>query len=422
MVIQIPRGTQDILPGQSEKWQYVEQVARDLCRLYQYEEIRTPMFESTDLFVRGVGDTTDIVQKEMYTFPDKSDRSLTLRPEGTSPVVRSYIGNKMHGHVNQPVKLFYLAPVFRYERPGAGRYRQHHQFGAEVLGSEDPAVDAEMISLAVHFFETLGLKNLRVAVNSLGDTESRMQYRQNLVAHFESRIGEFCSDCQRRLEQNPLRILDCKVDQKHELIATAPSILDHLNEYSADYFAKVQQYLQAMGVEVVIDATLVRGLDYYNHTVFEVMFDSQGFGANATLSGGGRYNGLVEQLGGPPVSAVGFGLGLERLLLALEAEGIQLPIEKTLDCYLVSFGEQAKDETVKLLHQLRKAGFSCERDYLDKKPKAQLKAADRLGAKYVIMIGDDEITAGTVSVKNMQTTEQETVLVKDLVEFLKKGA
>ncbi len=418
MAIQIPRGTQDILPGQSEKWQYIEGVAREMCRLFQYEEIRTPMFESTELFVRGVGDSTDIVQKEMYTFADKSDRSLTLRPEGTAPVARSYVENKMFGLVNQPVKLFYLAPIFRYERPGAGRYRQHHQFGVEALGSDDPAIDAEIISLAVGFFEKLGLKNLRVAINSLGDKESRVMHRTALINHFKPRIDEFCSDCKRRLEQNPLRILDCKVDHGHELMTTAPSIIDFLNEYSTNYFAQVQQYLQDMDVTTVLDPTLVRGLDYYNHTVFEVMFDSKGFGANATLSGGGRYTGLIEQLDGPATSGIGFGLGIERLLLALEAEGIELPTQKVVDCYFVSFGEAAEQRTVSLLHALRVAGLSAERDYQGRKPKAQLKSADRLEARYVAMLGDDELAEGKITVKNMKTSKQEKIEMTALVQFL----
>ncbi len=421
MAIQIPRGTQDILPGQSEKWQYVEQVAREMCRVFQYQEIRTPMFESTELFIRGVGDSTDIVQKEMYTFADKSDRSLTLRPEGTAPVARAYVENKLFGLVQQPVKLFYLAPIFRYERPGAGRYRQHHQFGVEALGSDDPAIDAEIISLAVGFFEKLGLRNLRVAINSLGDKESRTEHRTALIEHFKPRIDEFCSDCKRRLEQNPLRILDCKVDHSHELMATAPSILDYLNAYSADYFAKVQHYLLDMNVTTVLDPTLVRGLDYYNHTVFEVMFDSKGFGANATLSGGGRYNGLIEQLDGPETSGIGFGLGIERLLLALEAEGITLPIEQVVDCYFVSFGEAAERQTVTLLHQLRRAGLSAERDYQKRKPKAQLKSADRLQARYCVMLGDDELAENQLTVKNMKTSEQVKVGMSELVSFLQNN-
>ena len=418
MAIHIPRGTQDLLPGQIEKWQYIESVARDLCKKYQFEEIRTPMFESTELFIRGVGDTTDIVQKEMYTFDDRKGRSMTLRPEGTAPVVRSYVEQKMFGYATQPVKLFYLAQIFRYERPQAGRYRQHHQFGAEVLGSNDPATDAEVISLAVSFFQKLGLRSLKVAVNSLGDKESRKAHRQALINHFEPNISEFCDDCQKRLEKNPLRILDCKVDRDHALLKTAPSIIDYLNEESQARFEKVKMYLDAMGIQYEVDANLVRGLDYYNHTVFEIMLDSKGFGAITTLCGGGRYNGLVEQIGGPETPGIGFGLGLERLLLALETEGVELPIEKIVDCYIVTYGDEAKDASVKILSDLRSARLSADRDFMGRAPKSQFKAADRSGARFVAILGENELASGKISVKNMATSEQVEVPLEELVQYI----
>ncbi|AIE60855.1 histidine--tRNA ligase [Bacillus methanolicus] len=417
MSIRIPRGTQDILPGQVEKWQYIEMKARDLCRRFQYQEIRTPIFEHTELFQRGVGDTTDIVQKEMYTFEDRGKRSLTLRPEGTAPVVRSFIENKMYGNASQPVKLYYMGPMFRYERPQAGRYRQFVQFGVEAMGSADPAIDAEVISLAVSLYKELGLKKLKVVLNSLGDKESRSAHREALIAHFQPRIGEFCSDCQNRLEKNPMRILDCKQDRDHELMKTAPSILDYLNDESRAYFEKVQSYLTALNIEFVVDSNLVRGLDYYNHTAFEIMSDAEGFGAITTLCGGGRYNGLAEQLGGPETPGIGFALSIERLISALDAEGITLPVNETLDCYLVSLGEEAKDYTVQLLYKLRKEGFSAERDYLDRKVKAQFKAADRLNAKFVAVLGDDELKENKISVKNMESGEQVEL---DLASFVEK--
>lgn len=417
MSIRIPRGTQDILPGQVEKWQYIEMKARDLCRRFQYQEIRTPIFEHTELFQRGVGDTTDIVQKEMYTFEDRGKRSLTLRPEGTAPVVRSFIENKMYGNASQPVKLYYMGPMFRYERPQAGRYRQFVQFGVEATGSADPAIDAEVISLAVSLYKELGLKKLKVVLNSLGDKESRSAHREALIAHFQPRIGEFCSDCQNRLEKNPMRILDCKQDRDHELMKTAPSILDYLNDESRAYFEKVQSYLTALNIEFVVDSNLVRGLDYYNHTAFEIMSDAEGFGAITTLCGGGRYNGLAEQLGGPETPGIGFALSIERLISALDAEGITLPVNETLDCYLVSLGEEAKDYTVQLLYKLRKEGFSAERDYLDRKVKAQFKAADRLNAKFVAVLGDDELKENKISVKNMESGEQVEL---DLASFVEK--
>jgi len=331
MNIQAPRGTYDVLPDQSAKWQEVEQKINDLCRLYQYKEIRTPIFEHTELFQRGVGDTTDIVQKEMYTFQDRGDRSLTLRPEGTASVVRSYVENKLFGMPDQPVKLFYTGPMFRYERPQAGRMRQFVQFGVEAIGSKDPAIDAEVISLAMEVYRSVGLKQLRLVINSLGDTESRITHKEALIKHFEPSINEFCNDCQTRLEKNPLRILDCKVDRNHPLMATAPSLTDYLNDESRAYFEEVQSYLSSMDIEFVVDPNLVRGLDYYNHTAFEIMSDAEGFGAITTLAGGGRYNGLVEDLGGPDSPGIGFAMSIERLLLALEMEKVVIGQSNNLE-------------------------------------------------------------------------------------------
>ncbi|MDQ0219313.1 histidine--tRNA ligase [Peribacillus cavernae] len=420
MSIQMPRGTQDILPGQTEIWQYIENAARDLCRRYQYKEIRTPIFEHTELFLRGVGDTTDIVQKEMYSFQDRGGRDITLRPEGTASVVRSYIEHKMFGWANQPVKLFYFGPMFRYERPQAGRFRQFVQFGIEALGSADPAIDAEVLSLVLGLYQQLGLKKLKLVINSLGDKESRTNHRNALINHFEPRIGEFCSDCQNRLKKNPLRILDCKKDRDHELMKTAPSIIDYLNDESKAYFEKVQKYLTDLKIEFVVDPTLVRGLDYYNHTAFEVMSDAEGFGAITTLCGGGRYNGLAEELGGPETPGIGFALSVERLVAALEAEKVELPIEQGIDCYLVSLGEAAKDYTVKLAYELRNAGFTVEKDYQDRKAKAQFKSADRLQAKFVAILGDDELASNKINVKNMETGNQIEMDLASFVDNFKK--
>lgn len=404
--IQIPRGTQDILPGETEKWQYIENKAREICEKYQYSEIRTPLFEHTELFLRGVGDTTDIVQKEMYSFSDRGGRDITLRPEGTASTVRSFVEHKMFGLANQPVKLYYMGPMFRYERPQAGRFRQFVQFGIEALGSNDPAIDAEVISLAMAIYQELGLKKLKLVINSLGDKSSRKAHRDALIAHFEPRIGEFCKDCQSRLEKNPMRILDCKADRDHVLMQSAPSIIDYLNEESAEYFSKVKQYLTTLGIEYVVDPNLVRGLDYYNHTAFEIMSDAEGFGAITTLCGGGRYNGLVEEIGGPETPGIGFALSIERLLAALDAESIELPVKKTIDCYLVSLGDKAKDYTVGLLHEIRSAGFSAERDYLGRKIKAQFKSADRYNAKFVAVLGDDELAENKITLKSMEDGEQ----------------
>lgn len=422
MSVQIPRGTQDILPGKVEYWQFVEQKAREICRAFNYKEIRTPMFEHTELFQRGVGETTDIVQKEMYTFKDRGDRSLTLRPEGTAAVGRSYVTHKMFGNPNQPTKLFYIGPMFRYERPQAGRFRQFVQFGVEALGVNDPAIDAEVLALLMNFYQSLGLKKLKLVVNSLGDTESRQAHRQALIDHFSPRIGEFCSDCQNRLHKNPLRILDCKKDRDHELMNAAPSILEYLNDYSKEYFESVQQYLTDLDIEYVVDPTLVRGLDYYNHTAFELMSEADGFGAITTLCGGGRYNGLIQEIGGPETPGIGFALSIERLLSALEAENIELPVEKGIDCYVVTLGDAAKAKSVALVNKLRKAGFVAEKDYQDKKVKGQFKSADRLEAKYVVVLGDDELAKGVANVKDMALGEQEEVKLEELVAYLENKA
>lgn len=420
MAFQIPRGTQDILPGEVEKWQYVEKIARDICRRYNYREIRTPIFEHTELFLRGVGDTTDIVQKEMYTFEDRAGRSMTLRPEGTASVVRSFVENKMYGDPNQPIKLYYIGPMFRYERPQAGRFRQFVQFGVEALGSDDPAIDAEVIAMAMELYQSLGLKKVRLVINSLGDIESRKAHRQALIDHFQNRIHELCEDCQVRLKKNPLRILDCKRDRDHELMATAPSILDYLNEESSRYFEKVKAYLTKLGIPFEVDSRLVRGLDYYNHTTFEIMSDAEGFGAITTLCGGGRYNGLVQEIGGPETPGIGFALSIERLLAALDAEGVALPISRGIDCYVVAVGEKAKEESVRLVHKLRKAGIVADKDYQDRKVKTQLKAADRLHAKFVAILGDDELAKEVINMKEMSTGEQTEVPLHSVVDYLKE--
>ncbi|WP_374719705.1 histidine--tRNA ligase [Parageobacillus toebii] len=420
MAFQIPRGTQDILPGEVEKWQYVEKIARDICKRYNYHEIRTPIFEHTELFLRGVGDTTDIVQKEMYTFEDRAGRSMTLRPEGTAPVVRSFVENKMYGNPNQPIKLYYIGPMFRYERPQAGRFRQFVQFGVEAIGSNDPAIDAEVIAMAMELYRSLGLKKLRLVINSLGDVETRKAHRQALIDHFKNRIHELCEDCQVRLEKNPLRILDCKKDRDHELMATAPSILDYLNDESRHYFEKVKAYLTKLGIPFEVDPRLVRGLDYYHHTTFEIMSDAEGFGAITTLCGGGRYSGLVQEIGGPETPGIGFALSIERLLAALDAEGITLPISEGIDCYVVAVGEKAKDESVLLVHELRKAGIVADKDYQDRKIKAQLKAADRLNAKFVAILGDDELAKEVINIKEMSTGEQMEVPLHSVVDYLKE--
>ncbi|WP_142828021.1 histidine--tRNA ligase [Planococcus soli] len=420
MNIQAPRGTYDVLPDQSAKWQEIEQKINDLCRLYQYKEIRTPVFEHTELFQRGVGDTTDIVQKEMYTFQDRGDRSLTLRPEGTASVVRSYVENKLFGMPDQPVKLFYTGPMFRYERPQAGRMRQFVQFGVEAIGSKDPAIDAEVISLAMELYRSVGLKQLRLVINSLGDTESRVAHKEALIKHFEPSINEFCSDCQTRLEKNPLRILDCKVDRNHPLMATAPSLADYLNAESQEYFDEVQSYLASMDIDFVVDPNLVRGLDYYNHTAFEIMSEAEGFGAITTLAGGGRYNGLVEDLGGPESPGIGFAMSIERLLLALEMEKVEIGQSNNLEVYVVAMDETTKKKAFSVVRNLRMNGISADMDFAGRKVKAQMKSADRKGAGFVIVIGETELESGNVALKEMATGEQQEMAFEELAGTILK--
>ncbi|MGM8364678.1 histidine--tRNA ligase [Virgibacillus sp. W0181] len=418
MKMKAPRGTVDILSPDIRKWQYVEKVIQNICDRFHFEEIRTPLFEHTEVFQRGVGDTTDIVQKEMYTFTDRGGRSITLRPEGTAAVVRAFVENKLYGAINQPVKLYYFAEMFRYERPQQGRMRQLNQFGVEVLGSADPAVDAEVIALAMACYKELGLQSIKLVINSLGDKESRKSHRAALVDHFSPFEDELCSDCKDRLTKNPMRILDCKKDMEHPAMKTAPSILDHLNDESLEYFNKVKEYLDIMDIPYVVDENLVRGLDYYNHTAFEIMSESEGFGAITTLLGGGRYNQLAADLGGPDTPGIGFGMGLERLLMALDAEKVNVPVEQKLDCYVVAIGKEPEKEAVRLLNELRQNGIQADKDYQGRKMKAQFKSADRLKVKYVLILGETELEQNMVLVRSMETGEQTEVPMNKLMEMM----
>lgn len=419
-MIQVPRGTQDILPEESYKWQYIEKKLHEIAKNYNYEEIRTPMFESTDLFVRAVGGSTDIVNKEMYTFKDKGDRSLTLRPEGTAPVVRSYIENKMQHNVEQPVKLFYLAPMFRYERKQKGRYRQFVQFGVEAIGVEDPLIDVEVLSMLMNIYQSFGLKNLKLVINSIGDIESRNEYNKALVEHFSPRIDEFCNDCQTRINTNPMRILDCKVDRDHELVKTAPRMYDYLNDESKAYFETVKAKLDELNINYEVDYNLVRGLDYYTHTAFELMSDAEGFGAITTLCGGGRYNGLSQLIDGPDKTGIGFALSIERLLLALEAEGIEIPKDKGIDLYICTMTDEARNAAGTMLHKLRSRNISADMDYENRKLKAQMKDADRKNAQYTIVLGEDELDSRQADLKNMETGETVKLSFDDIINTLEE--
>src|SRR5690625_5102623 len=419
-MIQIPRGTQDILPKDSYKWQFIEERLHAIAKNYNYKEIRTPAFESTELFVRGVGGSTDIVNKEMYTFKDKGDRSLTLKPEGTAPVVRSYIENKMQHDVVQPTKVYYMEPMFRYERKQKGRYRQFVQFGIEAIGVEDPLIDVEVLSMLMHIYQSFGLKDLKLYINSIGDQDSRAAYNEALVDHFRPSITEFCTDCQTRIDTNPMRILDCKKDRDHELIKTAPRMYDYLNEESKTYFEEVKSNLDAIGIGYEIDYNLVRGLDYYTHTAFEVMSDAEGFGAITTLCGGGRYNGLLAMLDGPHETGIGFALSIERLLLALEAEGIEIPEPEGIDLYICALDEKATEKASHIVHALRTKGISCDIDYKRRKLKAQMKDADRKGAAYTIVLGEEELSTGNVELKHMASGESKTVHLDELHTLLEE--
>ena len=405
MKLQKPKGTQDILPGQSEKWQYIEEFARKIFKQYRYAEVRTPIFEHYEVISRSVGDTTDIVTKEMYDFYDKGDRHITLRPEGTAPVVRSYVENKLFApEVQKPVKLYYMGSMFRYERPQAGRLREFHQIGVEAFGSSNPATDAETIAMAAHFFQEIGIGKVSLHLNTLGNPASRTAYRQALIDYLTPLREELSADSQRRLDENPLRVLDSKDTADRQAVAGAPSILDYLDEESQAHFDAVKEMLDALGVEYVIDSNMVRGLDYYNHTIFEFMAEVEG--NELTICAGGRYDGLVAYFDGPETAGFGFGMGVERLLLVLEKQGVQLPIENQLDVYIAVLGEEANLKALELVQALRKQGFLAERDVLNRKLKAQFKAADAFAAKTLITLGQSEIENNQVTIKNNATREQ----------------
>ena len=413
-----PKGTKDILGVEAKRWQYVSKVIDEVMEKYNYNFIRVPVFESSELFHRGVGETSDIVTKETYDFTDRGGRNMTLRPEGTAGVVRSFIENKMYGDDNKPAKLYYNCPMYRYERPQAGRLRELTQFGMEILGSDDPLSDAEIISLAVNIYKILGLKGIKVNINSLGDTESRLNYKEALIKHFKPHIDELCEDCKERLEKNPLRVLDCKVDKDCELMKTAPKTIDYLNEESKNRFEKVKEYLEVMGVEYIVDPKVVRGLDYYNHTVFEVEAEIEGFGAQNVIGGGGRYNGMVEQLGGPSTPAIGFAAGFDRLMIALEKENINIPVNNSVDLFLMYVTEEEKKYAAYLLNELRMNGFIVETDYLNRSLKSGFKQADRLNSKFTIVLNSEDIKNHEIKIKNNKTKEENIISIDALIYYL----
>ena len=416
MLTNAPRGTKDILPDTVGDWNYVEGEIRELCRRFGYSEIRTPIFEHTELFQRGIGEGTDVVDKEMYTFTDRGERSITLRPENTASAVRAYLQNKLYAQSNL-VKLFYIGSMFRYDRPQAGRMREFHQFGVEALGEANPAVDAEVILLAMNLLEGLGLKDLELSINSVGCPKCRSKYRTMLQDFFRDKLEDLCEDCRSRVERSPLRILDCKKDSDKPYMADAPKITDCLCEECAEHFAKLKELLTSAGISFTHDSRLVRGLDYYTKTAFEIKYPP--LGAQSAVAGGGRYDGLIEEMGGNPTPAVGFATGLERLLLALESQNLLPEKNRSVDAYVVALGETAQAEGFKLLNSLRQQGLSAAMDFAGRSMKAQMKQANKLGAKYSVILGEDEISEGVVMLRSMEDSSQAKVPMNQVAEKIK---
>ena len=417
-MIQKAKGTYDVYGEYGKRLLYVEELIEGLMEKYNYEYFRTPIFESSNLFHRGVGETTDIVTKETYDFKDRGDRSLTLRPEGTVGIVRSFIENKMYGNHTMPVKCWYYGPMYRYERPQSGRFREFYQFGVEVFGTDDPIADAEVISIPVNLYKLLGLKGIKVNINTLGDNESRNNYRNALLEYFKPYLDDLCEDCCERYNKNPLRILDCKVDKDLDIMKNAPKTIDYLNESSLKHFEKVKEYLDSMKIEYEVNTNLVRGLDYYTHTVFEVEADVEGFGSQNVLCGGGRYDNLVEILDGPKTSGVGFAMGMERLMTALDSEKIELPLISGVDCYIIPMSDNEKDYATHICADLRLNGFITEIDYNSRNLKNNFKNADRFNTKFIIIIGEEEKKHRIITIKNNETKEEFKVSHDELIDFL----
>ena len=411
------RGTQDILPENIYKWQYLEREIRQICDLYGFKEIRTPIFEATELFLRGIGDTTDVVTKEMYTFNDRGGRSITLRPENTAAVVRSYLENKMYAD-NTTHKLFYIGSMFRYDRPQAGRYREFHQFGLEVLGSDNPYVDAEVIDLAVQFFKDLGLKELKLHINSVGHIECRKVFHEKLITFLEPKKDELCEDCNTRLYKNPLRVLDCKNTTCKRIIDGAPNIVDCLCDDCSEKFEKLKTYLDELGIEYIVDPLLVRGLDYYTNTAFEIMYEP--LGAQSTICGGGRYDGLVNEIGGIQVPGIGFAIGMERLVLALEKQNLFPEVKNENQVFIATVGENAIIKGVGIVKALRREQIHVGIAMQGKSLKSLLKQADKEKYQFVLIIGEDELQKGKAILKNMETKEQKEIDFESIVEVVKK--
>ncbi len=415
-----PKGTYDVLPADSRIWAKLEQVIRKICALANYEEIRTPIFEQYETFHRDDSDSSDMVNKETYDFIDRGERKMTLRPEGTAGCVRAYVENKLYVN-NKVTKLFYFGPMFRYERQQKGRYRQFSQFGLEAYGPKSPLLDVDIISTACMLLKAVGLNKIRVRINTLGDKESRQNYRDVLVDYFSQHIDELCEDCHTRLAKNPLRILDCKVDKDNPVLINAPKINDYLNDVSKEHFAKVLAELDNLGIDYVVDEHLVRGLDYYSDTVFEIEYESDVLGNQNVLCAGGRYNDLVKDLGGPEIPGVGLAFGVDRLILALANENIQIVKPKYLHAFLITLGQSAKEFGLKLIYNMRLAGLMCDMSYASDSLKAQFKEADNNNSMFTLILGEDELANKTINVKNNHTKEQVTISLDELLGYLIKN-
>jgi histidyl-tRNA synthetase len=412
---QVPKGTQDILPEDISKWYHIENTIKEILNKYGYKEIRTPIFEHTELFVRGIGESTDIVTKEMFTFPDRKGRSLTLRPEGTAPVVRAYLENRMDRN-SKVVKLFYLGSMFRCEKPQAGRFRQFNQFGIEIIGTKSPAADAEVILTVLEIYRKLGLKNLEILINSVGCIKCRIDYIQKLKKYLKDKKDFLCPECKERYNKNPLRALDCKKDSCKKIIEAAPIITENLCQECETHFSEVKSYLDDQKIVFHEDPRLVRGLDYYTKTAFEII--SGGLGAQNAIGGGGRYDDLVEELGGKPTPAVGFAAGIERMIIAMDQQRVEWPAEKRLDIFVAKVDEKNKDTAFRLLQEIRSTGLSADMDYSGGSLKSQMRIANKIGARYTVIVGEEELSKNMVILRNMQTKEQKEVKIGNLINEL----
>jgi len=415
LFIKVPKGTQDVLPENIPKWYYIENVIKETLSKYEYKEIRTPYFEYTDLFIRGIGESTDIVTKEMFTFPDRKGRSLTLRPEGTAPVVRAYLENRMD-RISKVVKLFYLGPMFRCEKPQAGRFRQFNQFGIEIIGTKSSAADAEVIITILEIYKKLGLKNIETAINSVGCKKCRTKYIQKLKKYLENKKDFLCSECKVRYVKNPLRVLDCKKDNCKRIIEEAPIITENLCQECELHFTEVKSYLNGQKIVFHEDPRLVRGLDYYTKTAFEII--SGGLGSQNAIGGGGRYDDLIEELGGKPTPAVGFAAGIERMIIAMDQQNIEWPLKEELVIFVATVNEKTQERAFRLLQKIRNAGLSADMDYSGGSLKSQMRIANKIAARYTVIVGEEELSKNMVILRNMKTKEQKEVKIDNIIDEL----